>query len=202
MTPIDPRRTRFANPRPTPLMIAVPHSGPMTRRPRARARRLSAASSANDMPSLKRKTCSPAESAWCASMAAYAPGTATTAMLAEAVRRAALAVVRDTTSSRAGSPSRLALKSSSTRASARCATVSVLARTQIRRSEGPASGASGGHIPASASIERPGAVPITTPTSVTPASCRACSATRMRSIESKYEFRRTVQASRITRGES
>ena len=117
------------------------------------------------------------------------------ATLVARLPRAALMVVRGGTSTRADSESRLALRSSSTQARARFATVSVLARTEIRRSEGPASGASAGHIPASVSIERPGAVAITAATSVTPASCRACSATRMRSIESKYEFRRTVQAS-------
>src|SRR5438067_2145944 len=80
---------------------------------------------------------------------------------------------------------------------ARFATASVLARTEISRSDGPASGASAGHIPASASIDRPGGVPMTTATSATPASCLACSATRMRSIESKYEFRRTAHTKRI-----
>src|SRR6267378_1086096 len=119
------------------------------------------------------------------------------ATLVEVLRRAALAVVRGTTSARVSSVSRAALRSSSTHARARCDTVSVLARTEIRRSEGPASGASAGHIPASASIERPGGVPITTATSETPASCLACSATRMRSIESKYEFRRTAHIKRI-----
>ena len=32
-SPIAPRRTRLANPSPTPLMIAVPQSGPITSRP-------------------------------------------------------------------------------------------------------------------------------------------------------------------------
>src|SRR5438874_56682 len=114
-----------------------------------------------------------------------------------ALLRAAPAVVRGRTSERACSVSRLALRSSSTLARARFATVSVLARTETRRSEGPDPGASAGHMPASASIERPAGVPMTTATSATPASCLACSATRMRSIESKYEFRRTAHTKRI-----
>src|SRR6185369_14165503 len=111
--------------------------------------------------------------------------------------RAALIVVRGSMSCRACPRSRLAVSSSSTRASAWFAAASVLARTEIKRSDGPASGASAGHMPASASIERPGGVPIATPTSATPASCLACSATRMRSIESKYALRRTAQTKRI-----
>src|SRR5439155_11100023 len=114
-----------------------------------------------------------------------------------ALLRAAPAVVRGRTSERACSVSRLALRSSSTLARARFATVSVLARTETRRSEGPDSGASAGHMPASASIERPAGVPMTPATSATPASCLTCSATRMRSIESKYEFRRTAHARSI-----
>src|SRR5438093_9768973 len=114
-----------------------------------------------------------------------------------AAPRAAAAVVRGSLSAMTCCAARLALRSSSTEARARLATASVLARTEIRRSDGPASGASAGHIPASASIDRPGGVPMTTATSATPASCLACSATRMRSIESKYEFRRTAHTKRI-----
>src|SRR5499426_3483720 len=130
-------------------------------------------------------------------MAAYAPGTAMTATLAGGPRRAADAVVRGRLSAPTRAASRPALRSSSTDASARFATASLIARTDTRRSEGPASGASTGHMPASRSIERPSGVPITTATSATPASCLACSATRMRSIESKYEFRRTAHIKRI-----
>ena len=85
-SPTCPRRTRFAKPRPTPLTRLVPHSGPITRSPRAAARRLRSDSSASGTPSLKRNTWRPAESAWWASAAAWAPGTETNAMLA-AVRR-------------------------------------------------------------------------------------------------------------------
>src|SRR5206468_11967962 len=119
------------------------------------------------------------------------------ATFAVVLLRAALAVVRGRILARACSASRPALRSSSTLARARFATVSVLARTETRRSEGPDSGASAGHMPASASIERPAGVPMTTATSATPASCLTCSATRMRSIESKYEFRRTAHARSI-----
>src|SRR5215510_1155925 len=114
-----------------------------------------------------------------------------------ALPRAAAAVVRGSIWTLACSVARPALRSSSTEARARLATASVLARTAIRTSDGPAAGASAGHMPASASIARPGGVPITTATSSTPASCLACSATRMRSIESKYEFRRTAHIKRI-----
>ena len=102
--------------------------------------------------------------------------------------RAADAVVRGAGAARAGPTSRPALSRSSTRARAWRATTSPLALTATSRSEGVPSGASAGHIAASASIARPVGVPITTATSVTPASCRVCSATRMRSMESKYEF--------------
>src|SRR5689334_763196 len=67
----------------------------------------------------------------------------------------------------------------------------------MSRSDAPPSGASTGQSPASASIERPGGVPIATPTSSTPANCLACSATRIRSIESKYELRRTAHTKRM-----
>ena len=58
-SPTCPRRTRFAKPSPTPLTRLVPHSGPITRSPRAPARRLSAISSASGTPSLKRNTWRP-----------------------------------------------------------------------------------------------------------------------------------------------
>ena len=59
-TPTGPRRTALANPRPTPSMMAVPQSGPMSSRPRSAATRLQAASVAGSSPSEKQNTCSPA----------------------------------------------------------------------------------------------------------------------------------------------
>ena len=81
-TPIAPRRTAFAKPSGTPAMIAVPQSGPMTRRPFFAARRFTACSSASGTLSLKRKTWRPRFSAFIASAAAYGPGTDTCASVA------------------------------------------------------------------------------------------------------------------------
>ncbi len=69
-TPIGPGRTRLAKPRPVPATTAVPQSGPSTSRPRCRAARLSATSSASGTWSLKRKTWRPAPSALHATSAA------------------------------------------------------------------------------------------------------------------------------------
>ena len=93
-TPMAPRRTAFAKPSGTPAMIAVPQSGPMTRRPFFAARRLTACSSASGTLSLKRKTCRPRFSAFSASAAAYGPGTDTCASVAPASRSCPIAIER------------------------------------------------------------------------------------------------------------
>ncbi len=61
--PMRPRGTRLANPSPTPAMIAVPQSGPITSRPSSRARFLKTISSSSGTLFEKRKTCLPASSA-------------------------------------------------------------------------------------------------------------------------------------------
>ena len=71
--PMFPRRTAFAKARPTPLMIAVPQSGPITSRPFSWASVFSASSSSTDTLSEKIMTCLPAFSALRASRAAKAP---------------------------------------------------------------------------------------------------------------------------------
>ena len=73
-TPIGPRRTALAKPSGLPLMIAVPQSGPISRRPRASASRLSATSSSIATLSEKIITCMPSASALRASRAACSPG--------------------------------------------------------------------------------------------------------------------------------
>jgi hypothetical protein len=69
-SPMAPRRTALAKPSGTPPTMAVPQSGPMTRRPRRSASRLRATSCASGTLSLNRKTSSPSASAFKASAAA------------------------------------------------------------------------------------------------------------------------------------
>ena len=80
--PTGPRRTTFAKPSPTPPSIAVPHSGPITSRPRSAPRRLRAISSSTETWSENRKTCMSRLRARWASSAAYSPGTEISARLA------------------------------------------------------------------------------------------------------------------------
>jgi len=68
--PMSPRRTTLAKPSGTPLTIAVPQSGPITSRSRARAAVLIASSSAIDTLSENTMTCRPSAIAFIASAAA------------------------------------------------------------------------------------------------------------------------------------
>ena len=70
MTPMSPRGTRLANASGVPPMMAVPQSGPITRRPSALASRLRATSSSSGTLSLKIMTSRPPRSALRASPAA------------------------------------------------------------------------------------------------------------------------------------
>ena len=86
MMPMSPRGTTLAKPRGTPPMIAVPQSGPITKRRRSRASRLSAASSSIGTLSEKIMTCSPNSIALRASATAKSPGTEISARLAAGSR--------------------------------------------------------------------------------------------------------------------
>ena len=68
--PMRPRRTALAKPRGTPSRMAVPQSGPMTKRFFFTASRFSSTSSATGTLSLKMKTWSPRLSAFSASAVA------------------------------------------------------------------------------------------------------------------------------------
>src|SRR5690242_9910402 len=93
-TPTGPAPTALAKPSPTPPSMAVPAPGPITSRPSPLARCLSATSSATGTLSLNSRTCRPAVSAEWAAIAAYGPGTDTTATLAAGSSRAASPTVR------------------------------------------------------------------------------------------------------------
>ena len=73
--PIFPWLTIFPKPKTILLIIAVPQSGPMTKRPFSRANCLSSNSSSRDTLLLKIKTLSPFLRAFDASLLAYTPGT-------------------------------------------------------------------------------------------------------------------------------
>ena len=68
--PMEPRRTLLAKPRPTPLTMAVPQSGPMTNRPCSAAVCFREISSSTETLSLYRNTFLPSRSAWRATPAA------------------------------------------------------------------------------------------------------------------------------------
>ena len=72
--PTLPRLTRLVKPRPTPLRLAVPQSGPMQSSPWSRAFRFRASSSCSETLSLKRKTLRSRSIQRDASRAAYSPG--------------------------------------------------------------------------------------------------------------------------------
>ena len=88
-----PGRQALAKPSPSPPTTAVPQSGPITRRPRSAAIRLSATSWSTGTLSLKSITSRPASRASTASTRALAPGT-DTSVKASGVRRRAAPVVR------------------------------------------------------------------------------------------------------------
>ena len=93
--PMSPCGTTLAKPSGTPPMIAVPQSGPITKRPRSRALRLSAASSSSGTLSEKIMAWSPSSNALCASATAKSPGTEISARLAAGSRLMAARMVRD-----------------------------------------------------------------------------------------------------------
>ena len=93
-TPTGPAPTALAKPSPTPPSMAVPAPGPITSRPSSLARRLSATSSEVGTLSLNSSTCSPAVKAEWAAIAAYGPGTETTATFASGSSRVASPIVR------------------------------------------------------------------------------------------------------------
>ena len=84
--PIEPRDTTLLKPSPMPLMIAVPQSGPIRRRPLLMARVLRRFSCSSGTLSLKRKTCKPHRSACSASSQACSPATEITARFAASSR--------------------------------------------------------------------------------------------------------------------
>ena len=92
--PTGPRGTALANPRATPLMMAVPQSAPIISRPCFAAYFFRAISSSMGTLSLKSRTCNPLRSASHASAAAYCPATEMTARLMSGFVRTAPRIVR------------------------------------------------------------------------------------------------------------
>src|SRR6266567_4521530 len=93
MQPIAPRRTILAKARGTPLMIAVPQSGPITSSSRSRAKCFNAISSSSETLSLNNITLSPSRSAFIASAAAYSPGVEINAKLAAGAAESAISML-------------------------------------------------------------------------------------------------------------
>ena len=186
MTPISPRRTRFAKASGTPAMIAVPQSGPITIRPRARASRLRATSSPTGTLSLKTRTWRPAASARLTSRAANGPGTDTIARLApgsasHAARTPGRRPAALLASEPLAVPSRLV--SAASRAAARISPPA--ARTASTRSSGPAARPSSVSRPASSRIARFDGVPIMSDALSTPSRSESEAEIRMRTTESR-----------------
>ena len=185
MTPIPPRRTRFAKASGTPAMIAVPQSGPITIRPRSRASRLRATSSSTGTLSLKTRTLRPAASARLASRAAKGPGTDTMARLApgSASQAARIPAKRAAAPPMGPSaePSRLA--SAASRAAASASSVS--ARTAMTRSSDPAARPAFVRSAASSRIARFDGVPIMSDAVSTSSLAESDAEIRMSATESR-----------------
>ncbi|MGY4419727.1 hypothetical protein ACVWY2_002152 [Bradyrhizobium sp. JR6.1] len=92
MMPILPRLILLANASGAPPITAVPQSGPIIRRPAARACCLSDNSSSRDTLSLNIRTCRPRLSALRASAAANSPGTEISARLISGLALTAAAI--------------------------------------------------------------------------------------------------------------
>ena len=153
ISPIRPRRTTLANPKPMPSRMAVPQSGPITSKPRSRARCFRSTSSSSDTLSEKRNTCRPSASAWRASPAANGPGTEMTARRASGSARCAARSDRGGLVVASASAGALRRPDSSRSAccSAEAASASLAARTAMTRSFGPAESASPASNPESRS---------------------------------------------------
>jgi len=183
--PMSPRGTTLANASGTPPMIAVPQSGPITRRPRSRASRLSAISSSIGTLSEKIITLRPNASALRASAAAKCPGTEISARLASGILWNAARMVRDAFSN-AGAPD-ISGCSSSRFASASAASAAALsfALSATIRSPGSALAPSGPRMCASRRISLLAGVPMTSPASSTPGSSASCREMRISTMESR-----------------
>ena len=165
--PMSPRGTTLANARGTPPMIAVPQSGPMTRRPSVRASRFNSTSCSIGTLSEKIITSRPERIAFKASAAAKSPGTEISARLASGVWARAARSVRGRHTL---APTVWRGASSKRAASARAASAEdlSLARIAMTRSPGAAASPLVSSTPASRRISLLADVPIMRPASSIP----------------------------------
>ena len=188
---MEPCGTTLLKPSPTPLMIAVPQSGPISRRPLLMARALRRFSCSTGTLSLKRKTCIPHRRACSASSQACSPATEITARFAASSRFSAISNERAGSVSplfeASRSPREVSRSSATVRATSACA--SSIARTTISRSSElggvccSARNAAGIKL-ALSSNSRFTSVAMTAPMSSTPGRSLAAWATDIRVIES------------------
>ena len=182
--PIGPRATRLAKPRPTPSMIAVPQSGPMTSSPASRPRALSAISSDRATLSLNRKMLRPASIARWATKAAYAPGTAMDTRFVPGCSRTASATLAGRPAARGCPGSGRAPASNDTSCRSAASKPGSSQRSAITRSIGPAAARSARGNPAEASRPILAAVPIITSADTTPSTRLNSRPIRIRRAES------------------
>ena len=189
--PMSPRGTALAKATGTPPMIAVPQSGPMTRRPFALPMVLRAISSSRLTLSLKIMAWRPCRSALRASAAAKSPGTEISARFAPA---SALTAVRSERGRHSPAveepmPGRCRMLSASARADS--ADAPSPARTATIRSPPVAASPSAANRPASAMIPLFAGVPIISAASSTPSSPATVREIRIKATESMKNPLRT-----------
>ena len=189
--PMEPRGATLLKPSPTPLMMAVPQSGPMSSSPLLAARALRRRSCSMETLLLKRNTCSPWRSACSASSQACSPATEITARLAVPSCRSAVSNERAGSVDALPAMSRLpgAASFCSAKVRAAWADASSFARMAMSRSSGPgffscSARKATGSRPASSNNARFASVAMTAPPSSTSPLSFTCCTTDMRAIES------------------